>query len=336
MKQFHKRLILALAFTFGVLIVGCDKSTSPTGGTTTGSVDAALVGVWFARSDSSGSEIKADGKLIPLELGQNNFLVAANIGTNTYTLSATGGSYTLTSKTKVEGTTRDTTITEKGTYTVTATTLTTTDPSGRTTVSTKSAYNVNVLTPGGGGGGGFTTAGTISFSSNKGNFTATGIYDEKATTGSGAGAFTQSSAGGNTLTIYGFRVNSATSIDITVIQFMDSAPIATGSFVSPSTGSKSVTVLYFPANNPNDTTENFYLLSTATANISAISASNAQGTFSGNGVYSANGTLDPTNTIAVTSGTFNVPVMPLITLNVLQQPIDNKIERIIKRIMSSK
>ncbi len=333
MKQFHKRLILALAFTFGVLIVGCDKSTSPTGGTTTGSVDAALVGVWFNKSDSSGSEIKADGKFIPLELGQNNFLVAVNIGTNTYTLSATGGSYTLTSKTKVEGTTRDTTITLKGTYTVNATTLTTTDPSGTTTYK-KSAYGVNVLTPGGGGGGGggFTTAGTISFSSDIGNFTATGIYNENATTGSGAGAFTQSSAGGNTLTIYGYRVNSATSIDITVIQFMNSAPIATGSFVFPSTGSKSVTVLYFPANNPNDTTENFYLLSTATANISAISASNAQGTFSGNGMYSAN----PSNTIAVTSGTFNVPVMPLITLNVLQQPIDNKIERVIKRIMSSK
>ena len=137
--------------------------------------------------------------------------------------------------------------------------------------------------------------------------------------------------------VTGYRVNSATSIDIAVLTFMDSAPIATGSFVSPSTGSKSVTVLYFPAHNPNDTTtQNLYMLTTATANISAFSSSNAQGTFSGNGMYSANGILVPSNTIAVTSGTFNVPVIPLIALNVLRQPIDNKIERIIQRITSSR
>ncbi|HAP34460.1 MAG TPA: hypothetical protein DCQ28_00385 [Bacteroidetes bacterium] len=193
------------------------------------------------------------------------------------------------------------------------------------------------VTTSGGGGGGFTTAGTVSFSSNKGNFTASGIYNGDATTGSGAGAMTMSSGGSYIMQVTGYRVNSATSIDIAILQFMDTSPIASGSYnYPPTSGTKTVIVSYAPAVNPNDTNENIYLLTSTTANISAFSSSNTQGTFSGNGMYYSNGTVVPTNTIAITGGTFNVPVIPLIALNVLQQPIDKKIEKIIKRIMSSR
>jgi hypothetical protein len=180
-------------------------------------------------------------------------------------------------------------------------------------------------------GGGFTTAGSMSFTSNQGNFSANGIYNPSATTGTGAGAILQSSGGSNFLTVYGFRVNSATSFDIALVQFMDSSPIATGSFVyPPTTGSKLVMISYFPAMNPSDTTtESFYLLSTATANISAITSSNAQGTFSGSGMFYVNSTPNPSQTINITGGTFNVPVIPGGA-----NTVNNKIEGIVKRIVS--
>ncbi len=182
-------------------------------------------------------------------------------------------------------------------------------------------------------GSGFTTAGTLSFTSDKGNFSASGIFDPNATTGSGAGAMILSSGGSNTLTVYGFRANSATSYDLVLALFMDSDPIATGSYTyPPTTGSKLVMISYFPAVNPNDTsaTESFYLLSTATANISAVTSSNAQGTFSGNGMYFVNSTPNYSQTISMTGGTFNVPVIPGGSANT----VNNKIEGIVKRIVS--
>jgi hypothetical protein len=183
-------------------------------------------------------------------------------------------------------------------------------------------------------GGGFTTAGSLSFTSDKGSFSANGIYNSSPTTGSGAGAMILNSGGNNILMIYGFRVNSATSLDLTLIEFMDSAPIATGSFsYPPTTGSKFVIVAYFPAFNPNDTsaTRSFYSLSTATANISAVTSSNAQGTFSGNGMYYVNSIPNPSQTINITGGTFNVPVIPG---GGAANTVNNKIEGIVKRIVS--
>jgi len=178
--------------------------------------------------------------------------------------------------------------------------------------------------------GGFSTAGSLSFSSDKGNFSANGIFDPNVTTGSGAGAMVVSSGGSNTLTVYGFRANG-TSYELVLAIFMDSAPIATGSYTyPPTTGSKLVMISYFPAVKPNDTTDSFYLMSSAAANISAMTSSNSQGTFSGSGMYYANGTLNPSQTISITGGTFNVPVIPVGS----PDRVSKKIERIVKRIVS--
>ncbi len=178
------------------------------------------------------------------------------------------------------------------------------------------------------------TSGTVSFNSDKGNFTATGIYDPDATSGNGAGGFSMTFSGSSVLTIYAYRFNSATSLDVTVIQFMDTAPIAAGTFIYPSTSSKSVMISYFPAMNPSDsTTENFYLFSTATANISAITSSNAQGTFSGSGMYIANGTPNPSQTITATGGSFNVPLTA--GGGGAAKLANSKIEDIVRRIINS-
>lgn len=325
------KLILLTSMMFFML--SCDKTSSPTGGSSTGTVDAALVGVWFDVSDSTGSEIKSDGTIIPLQLDQNKFLVAINIGTETINLSASGGSFTLTRKTKVEGTSRDTTIVTNGTYTVTATTLIITDPSGTMTLK-KSAYGVNVFTYTGGGGGGSSTAGTLAFSSDKGSFSANGVYNSNATSGTGAGAFLQSSGSNNMLAIYAFRVNSPTSFDITLIQFLDSSPISSGAYSFPPTSSsKMVMVNYFPNMNPNDTNNvNFYSLSTATANISALTTTNVQGTFSGSGMYYMNDNPNPSQTIALTGGTFNVPILPSGGL----RKSNNTVEKIVNKILQSR
>jgi len=178
------------------------------------------------------------------------------------------------------------------------------------------------------------TSGTVSFNSDKGNFSANGIYNPSATTGSGAGGFLMTSSGSNILAIYAYRFNSITSLDLAIIEFMDTAPIAAGTFTYPSTSSKSVLISYFPALNLNDTTSSFYLLMTSTtATISALSSSNAQGTFSGNGMYFVNGTPNPSQTITVTGGSFNVPVTVGSGGTIKQA--NSKIEGIVRRIVNS-
>jgi len=178
------------------------------------------------------------------------------------------------------------------------------------------------------------TSGTTSFNSDKGNFTATGIYDASATSGTGAGGFLSSTSGAGSLVIYAYRFNSATSLDLLIIQCMDTAPIATGTYTYPPTSSKSTFISYYPAGNPADSSANFYLLSTATsAVISAISSTNVQGTFSGNGMFYANSTPNPSNTIAVTGGTFNVPITAGSGGSARQA--NSKIESIVRKLVNS-
>jgi hypothetical protein len=181
--------------------------------------------------------------------------------------------------------------------------------------------------------GGFTIAGTLSFISNKGDFSANGIYDPTATSGTGAGAMIRSSGGINTLTIYGLRINSATNVDITLIQFVDTAPLAIGTFAfTPTTSLKSVSISYAPATNPSDTTApNFYLLTSATASISVLSSSDAEGTFSGSGVSYVNAIPDFSQSINVTAGSFKVPVIPI---SGSVNTANKNIESIVKRIVS--
>ncbi|MDD8019203.1 MAG: hypothetical protein PHP42_12590 [Bacteroidota bacterium] len=151
----YSTLMYGILLVMATLLFGCSHSTSSGGAAgTSGSVDAALVGVWFTASDSTGTEIKSDGTFIPLTLDGASHLIAASVGGATFSISASGGNYTLTIKEPIQGTTRDTTITQKGTYTLNGNTLTTVATSGATgtTVYTKSSYGVNVFQGGGGTG----------------------------------------------------------------------------------------------------------------------------------------------------------------------------------------
>ncbi len=192
---------------------------------------------------------------------------------------------------------------------------------------------ITVTASGGGGGGTFTTAGTLAFSSNVANFSANGIFDEASMTGSGAGGFRSDTTGQYQLVIFGYKFNSATSVDLTVLVFFDVTPISAATYGYPPTTSKFVMVSYAPAMNPNSTTSDMYILSTsATASISTLTTSSAVGSFSGSGMLSSNGTPNPAKTITVTNGTFNVPVIA----GSGPAQADSRIEAIVKRMVKAK
>ena len=177
----------------------------------------------------------------------------------------------------------------------------------------------------------FTTSGSLSFSSNVTSFSATGIYNISMLTGSGAGGFLTTS---NDLLVYGYKYNSSTSVDITMVQFTDASPIAAGTYVyPPTTGTKSVTISYVPGMNPSTTTiTSMYFSTSATATISTFNTSTAQGTFSGTGIFVANSVPDFTRTISVTNGSFNVPLVFGVSP---ANPTDKKIASIVRKIVNS-
>ncbi len=155
-----------------------------------------------------------------------------------------------------------------------------------------------------------TTAGLLSFSSNRGDFSVNGIGEygvNPPTSGSGAIALQAFDA----IMILAYKVNSSTDIDIAVIGLESNTSVYSGSFFYPSSG-KAAYITYYPNVNPNDSSSMaklYILASSATANIQEISSSNIQGTFSGNGYFVNNGINDLTKTIAVTSGDFNLQLI---------------------------
>jgi hypothetical protein len=175
----------------------------------------------------------------------------------------------------------------------------------------------------------FTTSGSLSFSSNVTSFSATGIYNVSTLTGSGAGGFLTTS---NDLLVYGYKYNSSTSVDITMVQFTDTSHIAAGTYVYP--GTKSVTISYVPGMNPSTTTiTSMYFSTSATATISTFNTTTAQGTFSGTGIFVANSVPDFTRTISVVNGSFNVPLVFGVSP---ANPADKKIESIVRKIVNSR
>ena len=183
------------------------------------------------------------------------------------------------------------------------------------------------------GSGTFTTSGTLSFSSNVANFSATGIYNETSLTGSGAGGYFSTTSGQNIVIVYGYKYNSSTSLDLVIVEYADASAIVAGTYSYPA-ATKMVLISYVPAMNPSSSTfTDLYMLTSATSAISVITSSNAQGTFSGSGMFISNGTPDPSRTIAVTNGSFNVP---LIVGTSLAKSTDDKIESIVRKIVNSR
>ena len=156
------------------------------------------------------------------------------------------------------------------------------------------------------------TAGVLSFASNRGNFSVNGVAEyglNPPASGSGAIAIQDFKS----ITLFAYKVNSSTSIDVTMIEFESNTSNYSGTFVYPGMG-KLAYISFFPNNNPNDSTylnSGYILASSATASVETVTSTNIQGTFSGKGYSAIAGALYLNNKIDVTNGTFNMPLIQI-------------------------
>ncbi len=133
-------------------------------------------------------------------------------------------------------------------------------------------------------------SGSLSFNSNRGDISISGIGSiENSAPTSGAGVIALGEFSGS------------------------NTNLAVGSYGYPSSG-KVVMISYQQGVNPNDSLsmDRGYILATsALANIETLSSSVIKGTFSGVGYYIDNGTPVPSQTINVTNGVFNAPIVQI-------------------------
>jgi hypothetical protein len=189
----------------------------------------------------------------------------------------------------------------------------------------------------------FTSSGSLSFTSDVGNFSATGIFDNASdsmpTNTQGAGGFFSHDLGPfAALEVVGYVKNSSTNWDIAVVVCVDSANIAAGtySFLANGPGPiRRAEFMYVKGWNPSDTTGNnpfdsgSYMLVTGSASLSSYTGTSAQGTFSGTGQWFAQDIPDPTKPITLTNGTFTVPV---ISGSILKSSDQKAIEKLLHRL----
>ncbi len=311
-------LVIAIACTL-FLATGCNKSSSnPVGTGGGGGTFADLVGFWFSASDTSGLEIRSDSTGWPLTVDNTGKLVysADTASFKMKIKKAEGGQMSGTVRVLVAGFV-DTSLAFSGTYSLVSNKdtlrIVLTGPFGNggqiTTISetaVRSSLNAQVLTGGGGGGGGNTTPGSMSFNSDKGNFSANGVYNTNASSGSGALAYRDSVQGIQLLVVFAYRYTTPMSVDIGIVDFAIHPGSEVGTY---SVAQGQVTMRYLVGINPNGQNpyDNYYGATSGTAAISSFSSSGAQGTFSGAGVYYMNQTPS-SQSFSMSNGTFTVPL----------------------------
>jgi hypothetical protein len=186
-------------------------------------------------------------------------------------------------------------------------------------VTVKTSYTANV-------------PGSLLFTSTRGNYSANGIAvygNIPPVSGEGVIAIQDF----ETLFLLAYKVNSPADIDVTIISFESNTADYSGTFLYPGT-LKRVFISYFPHGNPNDSTflEVGYLLaSTATAAIDSISASTMRGTFSGHGYFLTYGTLVTSQTIDVTNGAFNAPIVH--TGSMEETTLERNVIRMVRKVV---
>lgn len=174
------------------------------------------------------------------------------------------------------------------------------------------------------------TSGSLSFSSNRGDISASGIgsLGNNAPT-SGAGVLALSDFSG--VVVYAYKVNSPTNIDVVTVLFQSNTTLAAGTYGYPSSG-KVVQISYMPNVDPTDSLsmDRGYILATsATSTIETLSSSVIKGTFNGTGYYMNNGTAVTSQTISVTNGVFNAPILKIGKRQ--ESAIENLVLRILKQ-----
>ncbi|MBP6672516.1 MAG: hypothetical protein KA247_05175 [Bacteroidetes bacterium] len=157
------------------------------------------------------------------------------------------------------------------------------------------------------GTGLFKTEGTFSFTSNRGNFTATGVYDTLMTNPSASGAFTYTEDGKTVVMVFAYNIVSQTNIQMVFSGVADaSGTVTAGSYpFNVETGSKVGIFGYFPNLADNSAASAFYVLTGGAMNVSSVSTGAVAGTFAGTGVN----VEDTLQTITITNGTYNTPVV---------------------------
>jgi hypothetical protein len=167
----------------------------------------------------------------------------------------------------------------------------------------------SATTPSTGSGAGlFKTSGTFSFSSSKGNFSAQGIFDTLMVNPSASGAFKYSEGTSSIIMIFAYNIVSQTNVQIVFAGIADTLnATSTGSYSFAGTNGSKIGIFgYIPnAADTSSTGGAFYVLTSGAMNITSLSATAIAGSFAGNGMNA----FDTTNTIAITNGTYNTPIV---------------------------
>ena len=160
----------------------------------------------------------------------------------------------------------------------------------------------------------FTTAGQISFTSSKGNFSANGIAMDDIISvppdGEGAGEWMATSINGNIGIIQGYKKKSATIVDIIAVYYLKkdftpaSLPIDSLIFKMDS-----AFVVFALNGDLTSQSADLYVLTSGIVTFKDLSTQHASGSFSGIGVMKRDDLIYPSNTVSVTEGLFDVPVL---------------------------
>jgi hypothetical protein len=297
---------VGLAAIVGLLYTGCKKDdanpvTPGGGGISTFSFGTAGQSVTIA-SGSAATKAKLTGGTLPYTVtGAPSAAVAtASLSTDTLTITPVAAG-------------------------TTSVTITDSNPEAGDSPRTVTL----AITVSGGGGGGSTYGGNGSFlfTSSVGNLNASGTYNGNATSGQGVGTYRYSEGGYNQLAITAYAFSSPTSITVSVMIFLSQSAIVAGSYGFLPTGSSWAQMGFVVNVNPNDSTafNNAYVMTSGTASISAITASNVQGSFSGAGIHGQN----PNQTFTLSGGSFNVNSA---SIDALASGLPSAVEAIVRKM----
>jgi hypothetical protein len=157
------------------------------------------------------------------------------------------------------------------------------------------------------------TAGSVSFTSDRGNFSTNGVADVgNQPPTSGAGAVGLKDFDG--IVLFSYVVHSTTNIDVTTMSLTSNSTMTTGTYSYPNPGSKQVQITYYKGLDPADTSSAFtayILITSATLNLDTLTGTLMSGTFSGAGWFVDHDTMKTTQTINVTNGKFKCPVIAI-------------------------
>ncbi len=161
----------------------------------------------------------------------------------------------------------------------------------------------------------FTTAGKLSFTSTKGDFSVNGISVQNI-----VNAPVNSEGAGGSLIAYGYYGNygsisaykkkSQTIVDLVSIIYLKSV-VSAGTLPIDSAMFKvdTASVLFVFNGDISSETADIYILNSGTVTFKDFTTQHATGTFNGNGVMTRNDVVYPGSSVNLTNGLFDVPIL---------------------------